>query len=104
MDVNVELIKEIKRLVEDPHAKALLRDFTDPTKYNPEYEKVWSLFKQSKYQIKFEREWKLSQLVRAITDEDEAPRKYMYERLWSLLLEYRYSPNDYFEIETEDCN
>ena len=71
MDVDVELIKEIKRLVEDPHAKRLLRDFTDPTKYNSKYEKVWSLFKQSKYRIKFERKWKLSQLVRAITDEDE---------------------------------
>ena len=103
MDVNEELIKEIERLVaKDPHTRSLIVNFDEPTRYMPEYEKVWKLFQQSKYRVKFERKWKFSQLVRAIVDENKPHKLYMQERLWSLLLEYRNSPDDYFEIDTDD--
>lgn len=101
MDVNKKLVEEIERIAKEPRGKRLLLDIEEPTRYLDEYREVWKLYHLSKWR-KFKRTFKFSQLAREILQPREDEKKYMYERLWHLLLEYRNSPDDYFEIQTED--
>jgi len=95
-----ELVEEIKKLLKDPKKRKLLLDIDEPTKYLEEYEYLWKAFENSKYR-KFKKKFKFSQLVRAI-DQPDSEKLYMYDRLWSLLLDFRETPDDYFNIQTED--
>ena len=101
MDVNKKLVEEIERIAKEPRGKRLLLDIEEPTRYLDEYREVWKSYHLSKWR-KFKRTFKFSQLAREILQPREDEKKYMYERLWHLLLEYRNSPDDYFEIQTED--
>ena len=95
-----ELVEEIKKLLEDSRKKKLLLDIDHPTKHLDEYAYLWKAFENSKYR-KYTRKFKFSQLVRAIHQPD-SEKLYMYDRLWSLLLDFRETPDDYFNIQTED--
>ena len=94
-----ELVEEFKKLLKDPRKKQRLLDIDEPTKYLDEYAYLWKAFENSKYR-KYTRKFKFSQLVRAIA-QPESEKLYMYDRLWSFLLDFRETPDDYFNIQTE---
>jgi len=102
MNVNEKLKEEIKHIAKESKRKRLLLDINEPTRYLDEYRELWKWFNESKWK-KFERSWKFSQLVREILEPRDDQKKFMYERLWYLLIEYRNSPNDYFEVQTDDA-
>ena len=102
MNVNEKLKEEIKRIAKESKRKRLLLDINEPTRYLDEYRELWKWFGESKWK-KFERSWKFSQLVREILEPRDDQKKFMYERLWYLLIEYRNSPDDYFEVQTDDA-
>ena len=94
---NDELVDEIRKLLKkDKKTRELLLDISHPTKKMQEYDYLWEAFHHSKYD-EFTREFKFSMLVRAI-DKPNTEKFYMYERLWALLIKYRESYDDYFEI------
>ena len=102
MNVNEKLKEEIKHIAKESKRKRLLLDINEPTRYLDEYRELWKWFNESKWK-KFERSWKFSQLVREILEPRDDQKKFMYERLWYLLIEYRNSPDDYFKVQTDDA-
>ena len=64
----------------------------------PEYFEIKELFLRTEYKA---RDWKWHQIVRMVLEPPEV-RKYIYDRLLSLLLKHRRSFQDYFTLKTRE--
>ena len=96
---DIDLIERIKWL-NDPNGSnihiSFLADINDVFINLPENKQLNDAFKLSKYR---EHGWKWHQLVRMVLEPPEI-KKYMYDRLLSLILKHRRSHKSYFEIKT----
>ncbi len=94
-----ELQQQIKWLNDSNGGKIPLSVLADDFFIDqPQYFELKKLFRDTEYHS---RHWKWHQIVRMVLEPQET-RKYMYDRLLSLLLKHRRSFQDYFVLKTQE--
>ena len=94
-----ELLVKIKELVEredNPIPEKVI--LSDTFRFDPRNSEFLELFEDSGFK---KNEWNWHQIVSFALGKANSER-FMYDKLWNLLIEHRGHYNDYFELETEE--
>jgi len=89
-------ISELAERKENPLPKRVI--LSDAFLADPKNSEILELYRNSDFS---KNEWIWHQVVRFALNKANSQR-FMYDKLWNLLLEHRGHYNDYFELETEE--